>query len=334
MRHIHGLRRKKNHPLVQHLVVLEVVQQRVRHGGRTGGEVDGRAFHPGGRIGGQAGDEILQVERMFFELATQQGAAALPGGQQGVDHGAEQQWEPAAVIDLQRVGRQKSQVDQREQAEHRIGPQGAPTPAVLRDHPAERGGDDHGDVHRDAVGRREVFRRFETQHQQNHEDQQQPVDEGHVDLTLIALIGEQHPHARQIPQLDRLRGDGVSAGDDCLRGDDGGGSRQCQQGPQRPRGRQIEKGILGGFRVRQHQRALAEVVKHQPGHHQTDPGELNRLAAEMPHVGIQRLAAGEHQKHRAQQNERHTGFAHEQLRTVIRVDRQQHRGVLHDLRQS
>ena len=43
----------------------------------------------------------------------------------------------------------------------------------------------------------------------------------------------------------------------------------------------------------QQQRALAEVVEHQRRQHQPEPGQPDRPPAEVAHVGVQRLAAGD-----------------------------------------
>ena len=74
-------------------------------------------------------------------------------------------------------------------------------------------------------------------------------------------------------------------------------------GKQRPRRRQQEERLLGGRRVGQQQRALAEVVEQQRRQHQREPGDADRPLAEVPHVGIERLAAGDDQEHRAEHGE-------------------------------
>ena len=43
---------------------------------------------------------------------------------------------------------------------------------------------------------------------------------------------------------------------------------------------------------------LAEVVEHQRWQHHGEPGQANRELAEVPHIGIQRLDAGDRQHHR------------------------------------
>jgi hypothetical protein len=55
--------------------------------------------------------------------------------------------------------------------------------------------------------------------------------------------------------------------------------------------------------ARQEQRALAEVVEQEARQHDHVPGPADRAAAEVAHVGVQRLAAGDDQEHRAEQQE-------------------------------
>jgi hypothetical protein len=59
---------------VQHLVVLEVVQQRVGHGSRLGRQEHGRAFHPRGRADEHRLQEILEVDGIGAQLVVEQAA--------------------------------------------------------------------------------------------------------------------------------------------------------------------------------------------------------------------------------------------------------------------
>ncbi len=55
--------------------------------------------------------------------------------------------------------------------------------------------------------------------------------------------------------------------------------------------------------IEQQQRALAQVVQHQRRKHQRKPRDADRLLAEVPHVRVQRLAAGDDEEHRAEHGE-------------------------------
>ena len=57
-------------------------------------------------------------------------------------------------------------------------------------------------------------------------------------------------------------------------------------------------------RASRQQGGLAEVVEQQGGEHQAVPGELDRSATEVAHVGVEGLAARHHQEDRAQREER------------------------------
>ena len=55
--------------------------------------------------------------------------------------------------------------------------------------------------------------------------------------------------------------------------------------------------------MRQHQRALAEIVDQQRRQHEAEPGALDRPAAEMAEIGVERLAAGDGEEHRAERDQ-------------------------------
>ena len=51
------------------------------------------------------------------------------------------------------------------------------------------------------------------------------------------------------------------------------------------------------------ERRLAGVIEHQAGEHHAVPGEADRPGAEMAHVGVERLGAGDAQEHAAEHEE-------------------------------
>ena len=93
--------------------------------------------------------------------------------------------------------------------------------------------------------------------------------------------------------MDRLLGEGVCAGDDGLRGDDGGHGRERHHRIMGPPRREQEERVLGGVGVRQKQSSLAEIVEHESRQHHGEPSELDGHSAEMAHIRIHRLGAGE-----------------------------------------
>ena len=65
-----------------------------------------------------------------------------------------------------------------------------------------------------------------------------------------------------------------------------------------------KNGLRARVRVVQQERALAEVVEHERGHDEREPGDADRAAAEVAHVGVERLAAGDGEHDRAEDDER------------------------------
>ncbi len=78
-----------------------------------------------------------------------------------------------------------------------------------------------------------------------------------------------------------------------------------------------------GLRL-EHQCALAEVVQQQAGPHEREPREPHGLLAEVAHVGVERLAAREHEEHGAQDRERDRGMLREQRERVAREQGREH----------
>ena len=64
-----------------------------------------------------------------------------------------------------------------------------------------------------------------------------------------------------------------------------------------------KNGCVGGVGFAQQQRALAEVVQEQRRQHEHEPREPDRPLAEVPHVGVQRLAAGDDEEDGAEHRE-------------------------------
>ena len=67
-----------------------------------------------------------------------------------------------------------------------------------------------------------------------------------------------------------------------------------------PVGSEQVKRVLGRRRMAEQQRALPQIIQHQAGVHEREPGKIDRLAPEMAHVGIQGLRSGHRQEDRAQ----------------------------------
>ena len=79
------------------------------------------------------------------------------------------------------------------------------------------------------------------------------------------------------------------------------------------------------------QRALPEVVDRECGHHQRIPCDLDRAAAEVAHVGIQGLAAGDAQHHGTERHEGDKRLAGDEAQGKQGVDGTQDVGMSGDL---
>ena len=319
----------EQHALVQHLVVLDVVQHRLRHDLDVAGHEHGRALHAG-QLRVELVDEAADGERVAVELVPQDVAAVAPGDDAEREQAGDQQREPAARGDLERVGGEVGEVDQQQRAER--GERGrTPAPQPAGHDGGQDGVDAHGAGDRDAVGRGEVAGGAEAQHQGEDAHHQQPVDPRDVDLPDLGRRGVADRHARQVAELDRLPGEREHARDHRLRGDDGGERGEHDQREQPPVRRQVVEGLLDRQRLVQDQRALAEIVEDEPGQDEGEPGDADRQAAEVAHVGVERLGSRHRQHDGAQRHEGLRARDLEEAERAERVERLEHARVLDDL---
>ena len=81
-------------------------------------------------------------------------------------------------------------------------------------------------------------------------------------------------------------------------------------------GKREEERVRDRLGVLEDQRALAEVVEHQRREDEEEPRAADRRAAEVAHVGVQRLGAGDGEHHRAEREERRAAVVDEELDRV------------------
>ena len=93
-------------------------------------------------------------------------------------------------------------------------------------------------------------------------------------------------------------------------------------------GNSRKNGLDAGGRVGEDQRALAEVVEDQRGEDEREPGAADRGRAEVAHVGVQRLGAGDGEHDAAERDERLVAVVEEELGAVVRRQRAEDLGVL------
>ena len=86
--------------------------------------------------------------------------------------------------------------------------------------------------------------------------------------------------------------------------------------------------------IGEQQRTLTEVVEQQPGQNQAEPRDPDRQPPEMPHVRVERLGAGDREKHGAERDERQPLVSREQGQSIARIERQQHVRALDNLNQA
>ena len=179
---------------------------------------------------------------------------------------------------------------------------------------------------RDPVRRGEPFGRPEHEDEHEHAGEQRPVDPGQVDLAGLVLGGLPDPQRRQQPQLHRLPGHRERPGDHRLGRDHRGRGGQHHHRDPGPARQQQEERRGDGARVAQDERPLTEVVERQRREDEEEPGPTDRWPAEVAHVRVQRLGAGDAQHDRAERDERDERVLGNERRRVAR------RQPLEDLR--
>ncbi len=109
-RHVIDLHRQHDHALVQHLIVLDIVEQRGRHAlARRSHEYSG-SRHPLGRAARALGEDF-ERQPAFGHACAHQLAPLGPGGEHGENHRADHQREPAAIGHLGEVRGEIGTVD-------------------------------------------------------------------------------------------------------------------------------------------------------------------------------------------------------------------------------
>ena len=164
---------------------------------------------PGTRAGGlaaDAGDEHVQRHRVLRKALVQHRAPALPRREQREHDAADGEREPAAVGNLERVRREKGDVDRdQRQRRSRAQPGGSSSTAASCTTKISSESISIASVTAMpyAAARLSELRKPSTSSITAHE--QHPVDERDVDLADLALGGVQDRQARAIAHLDRLR---------------------------------------------------------------------------------------------------------------------------------
>ncbi len=183
--------------------------------------------------------------------------------------------------------------------------------------------DRHGAGDRDSIRRREAGRGSEAKHQRDDAGEQRAIDPGQVDLADFTARRVLHLHPRNVTQLHCLLRDRECAGDDRLRCNDRGHRCQRDEGIERPRRSEQVERVGHGPGVVDQQCPLAEIVEREGGQNESRPGEAHRPAAEVPHVRVERLGAGDHEHDRAEGEEAERAVGGKEADRVKRIERGQ-----------
>ena len=189
---------------MNHAVVLKIVQQRQRCAVGIPAHEHRGALHAMRRIHRDALDEHVERQDARRQTLAEQSASGFPGGHDREEHGANRQREPAAVQDLEGVGREERDFQDHEPTAQQSRLPGAPVPELSRGEVEQDGGDDHRERDRDSVGRRQPAGALKAEHERDTREHQEPVDERQVDLPALVRRRVANLHAREIAELDRL----------------------------------------------------------------------------------------------------------------------------------
>ena len=248
---------------------------------------------------------------------------------------ATQQRKPAAVLDLDDVRAEEREIDRRGTTPATLaGQPHAPAPPLARHDVRQQRRDHHRRRHGHAVGGREIGRRAEAEHQADGGEHQHPVDFGDVDLPFFVRRGVVDVEARRVAELNGLLRQRERAGDDRLRRDDGGDRRRARPADTAP---SAAPGGRTDTRARRDRRAAARPARNSSatsaGSDEREPGDADRLPAEVAHVGVERFAAGDREEHGAERDERGRvrGRRRKRRRSIGSIE-SQHDGLRDDVR--
>ena len=97
-------------------------------------------------------------------------------------------------------------------------------------------------------------------------------------------------------------------------------------------GKQPVERVVDGGGIAQHQRALREIIENQGREDEREPGELDRLAAEVPQIGIERFATGYRQEHKPERHEADEPMLGQKANRKDRVCRGEHMRIVGEMR--
>ncbi len=230
--------------------------------------------------------------------------------------------------DLRDVRGEEQQVDRHEAQDPGDDHPQRLLPQHAHDHEEEDRVDEERAGDGDAVGRCELRRAAEPDHERHDRDEQRPVHRGHVDLPDLLLRRVSDLQPREEPELHRLPGDGERPRDHGLRGDERRHRREHHHRHARPLRHQQVEGARDRGRVVQDQGALAHVVQGERREDDEEPRAADGPPAEVAHVGVERLGPRHREHHGPERDERDPRVPREELHGVVRRERPQDRRVV------
>src|SRR5882762_6104723 len=320
-----GQHRQRHHALMQRSAVLHVEGDHRRRVAERAGQEHGGARHARDPILFQLGHERIDRDRVGQQAGRHRRRATMPAVHQNIHQNRQHQWNVAAFADLEHVRQEECAIDDQKGAGHCRARRKVPLPHFAHRDKQQRAGHQHRGRHRDAVGRGQVVRLPEGQHQPQRNRHQDPVHRRHIDPAIALLRRLGHLQAGHPAEHDRLASHRKCAGDDRLAGDHGGERGQGdQRQQQRFRAEAIEDVAVDRL-ARDGDGCLSRVVEYQAGKHDGRPGELDRPRAEMTHVGVQRLGACHAQEHATEHERAGCAAVQQEVQADQRVQRIQYR---------
>ena len=177
----------EHHALMQHLVVLQAVQQGIGHRVQPRRQEHRGAGDALAELVGPRQEQV-QAQRVVAHRIHMHAPAHPPGVHHHEGGARHRQRQPAALHDLEGVGGHEGDIDQAQHAEHGQHGGSAPVPAIARHHRHQRGRDHHHAGDRDAIGRGQGVGAFEDQHDQHHAHRQHGVGARHIDLAHLRSL--------------------------------------------------------------------------------------------------------------------------------------------------